>query len=178
MGPRITAAWGGRGCLPRALLGGSPLSPLAPPFNPSKEALLCPFPYRTGSLTRGQLLSPPAEPVPLTVAPAMVGVTISPSMHCPSAPPPRPHPGPLCAHPFPHLRGTQTLHVCSCPAKSGLYILYPEPPCPWSGLPDALLGQDRHMGCPGSPGVTKALGSPKRSSREVHPGLEDPLGPS
>ena len=65
MGPRITAAWGGRGCLPRSLLGGSPLSPLAPPFNPSKEALLCPLPYRTGSLTRGQLLSPPAEPVPL-----------------------------------------------------------------------------------------------------------------
>lgn len=51
-------------------------------------------------------------------------------------------------------------------------------PGPWSGLPDALLGQDSHVGCPGSSGVTKALGSPKRSSREVHPGSEDPLGPS
>lgn len=47
MGPRITAAWGGRHCLSRALLGGSLISPLAPRFNPSKEALLCPLLCRT-----------------------------------------------------------------------------------------------------------------------------------
>lgn len=94
----------GRDCLPRALLGGSLLSPLAPPFNPWKEALLCPPPYRTGSLTRGQLLCPPAELMPLPVAPAMVGVTVSPlhalpfcstsqasswSPLCPPLPPPK-----------------------------------------------------------------------------------------
>lgn len=133
----------GRDCLPRALLGGSLLSPLAPPFNPWKEALLCPPPYRTGSLTRGQLPSPPAEPMPLPVAPAMVGVTVSPPMHCPSAPPPRPHPGPLCAHPFPHLRGAQALHACSCPARSDRCILCPEPPWPlvWAARCPAGPGQ-------------------------------------
>ena len=70
----------------------------------------------------------------------------------------------------------------SCPAKSGLCILWTlHHPGPWAGLAEAPLGQDSRAGPPVSRGVPEALGergSTQRSSREVHPGSGDPLGPS